>query len=276
MATRLYRTLPDELTEYADTAFAHFEVKGYTVRAEEHELGYPYTPTLVCKRKPSKLFLIVDFRIDSHKVRSWLSYCKSSGSDSRLAFCVPESNQVDEELQNTLRANKIGLYKVSPEYLTELVPAGDLAFQVELPILQDVPRRVQQLLGAAYDDFELSRWREGFGAACQVLENEAKKYLRKWSKTERIRITGKIGTPFKVLDDRSINRMTLGQLADMFSRIETPNNTDKTLGKTLRQINKDRVRLAHRKLQVRTERSLRLNVGRHMWVIVAALREMQE
>ena len=274
MGERMYRTLPDELTEYADVMRMHMKGKGYIVHVEGHQLGFPYTPTMWCKRDLARTFLEVDVSVSESRLRAWLAYCKSCGSDTRLAFCIPEGEHIKEEVQDRLRASKVGLYKVSTERAVELIVAGDLALQVQLPNLSDAPTEVRKLLGGAYEDFDHAKWREGFEAACRVLENEARKYLNKWSKTGRIRLVLKAGAPAKTPQNGRINKMTLGQLAIAFSQIETPNNDDKVLGQSLRQIRKDRVGVVHKRSHLKTEKSLRQNVGKHMWVIQAALLEI--
>jgi hypothetical protein len=50
MPTRVFKTLADELLVVADQAAEDFEVRGYKVHTERAELGYPFTPALVCTR----------------------------------------------------------------------------------------------------------------------------------------------------------------------------------------------------------------------------------
>jgi hypothetical protein len=76
------------------------------------------------------------------------------------------------------------------------------------------------------------------------------------------------------LTNQEIDRLTLGGLAATFVAIQAQNHADSIIGQALSRINKDRVGAAHFRARTRTERRLRANVGQHMWVIVAALREM--
>jgi hypothetical protein len=102
---------------------------------------------------------------------------------------------------------------------------------------------------------------------------EARKYLAKWSKTGRITILDRRGAPI-TLAAREINKLTMGQLASKFRSIQAQNHKDSVIAKALGRINKDRVGVVHHKRKATTEKRLRVNVGQHMWVIVAALKEM--
>lgn len=270
MPQRTYNTLPDELVEFADVVADHFEQRGYIVQVEKGELGYPYTPTLACKRgKISKVLIEIDSEIRRERITAWVRYGRSCGSDVRFAICLPDSVSVSNADQKYLREQQIGFFQVTTQSVIEQIAPADLALQVQLPELRNAPKAVRQLLGEAYDQFDRSHWREGFEEACRVLENEARRYLKRWSKTRRIQIIRRSGPV--TLTFPQINRMTMGQLAEVFGKIQTPNVTDNVLGRALKQINKDRIGVVHRKNSTVTEKRLRANVGRHMWVIFAAL-----
>lgn len=68
--------------------------------------------------------------------------------------------------------------------------------------------------------------------------------------------------------------MTLGQLAVAFGEIQNQNYTDSAVGKVLALLNRDRVGVAHHKRKATTEARLRRNVGKHMWNVAAALKEL--
>ncbi len=94
--------------------------------------------------------------------------------------------------------------------------------------------------------------------------------MRKWTRTGRITVLRKKGPV--VLTAKQIDRMTMGDLAAEFARIQNQNHADSMIGQALAKINRDRVNVVHRKSKTTTERRLRVNVGQHMWTIVAALK----
>jgi hypothetical protein len=269
MVSRTYRTVAVELVEYADVAADHFDTGGYKVYVERDEVGFPYTPTFVLKRRPTTLILEVSNKIQMDRLKDWVRYGKSCGSDTRIALCLPHTVNPAEDVAK-LRDQKIGLYLSSKDSVVEHLAPADLAFNVELPDRTALPPKVRELLGSAYDQFGRTQWREGFEDACYVLEAEARSYLKKWSKTGRIKILRK-GVPITLLP-RQIDRMTMGQLVVAFRRIQAQNHADSTVYKVLATLNKDRIGVVHHKKRARTEKSLRTNVGQHMWKIVAALK----
>ena len=108
--------------------------------------------------------------------------------------------------------------------------------------------------------------------ACQGLETEARRYLKKWTRTGRIKILRKKGPV--TLTNAQIDRMTMGQLAEAFRDIQAQNQADNVIGRALATINRDRVGVVHHKRKKVTERRLRANVGQHMWTIIAAMKEL--
>jgi hypothetical protein len=270
MPSRVYRTVAVELVEYADVAADHFDASGYKVRVEHDEVGFPCTPTFVLRRPPTTVILELSKRIQLDRLKDWMRYGKSCGSDTRVAVCLPDTSDVPAEDVEELRRCRIGLYVAHKNRVVEQVAPADLALNVELPDRTSLPPRVRELLGSAYDQFDRTQWREGFGDACYVLETEARTYLKKWSKTGRIKVLRK-GVP-TTLSASQINKMTMGQLVSAFGRIQAQNQADSTIHKVLGTLNKDRIGVVHHKKKAWTERRLRTNVGQHMWKIVAALK----
>jgi hypothetical protein len=170
------------------------------------------------------------------------------------------------------RQKGVGLYAAFDDKLVEHIAPADLALNVQLPEAKTLTRPVRQVLGAAYEQFERTQWREGFEEACQALETESRRYLKKWTRTGRIKILRKRG-PI-TLANRQIDKLTMGQLADIFRDIQAQNHADNVIGQALATINRDRVGVAHHKRRKATERRLRTNVGLHMWTIVAAMKEL--
>jgi hypothetical protein len=66
--------------------------------------------------------------------------------------------------------------------------------------------------------------------------------------------------------------MTMGQLAVDYANMQQQNHSDSVIAKALKAVNRDRVRVAHKKRTPAAERALRNNVGQQMWTIVGALR----
>jgi hypothetical protein len=273
MPRRTYNTIAVELVEYADRVADHFESTGYRVRVEHVELGRPFTPTLVCDRKPTTVLIDVVTRLDHGRVEAWVRYARSCGKDTRVAICVPHTVALSNSEVGKLSASGVGLYTVMADSVVEQCLPADLALNVALPEPRSLSKEVKTKLGSAYEKFNRQQWREGFEDACLALEVEARRYLAKWSRTGRIRILGKKGVP-GTLTTQEINKLTMGQLAVTFDRIQAQNHTDSLVAKALRRINKDRVGVVHHKGRAVVEKRLRTNVGQHMWVIVAALKEM--
>lgn len=272
MPHRSYNTVPDELLEYADVIAEDFGGRGYRVLVERNELGFPYTPTFVCTRGTTTIIVELDAQLQMARLESWVRYGRSCGKDTRLALCLPSSANIAAEQILLLQEKGIGFYSVLLDRLMEQHPPVDLALNVQLPELDSQPRRMRELLGSAYEQFARSHWRDGFEGACQVLETQARRYLKKWSRTGRVKILRKTG-PVS-LTNSVIDGMTMGQLARAFESIQAQNHSDKVIGEALAKINRDRVGVVHHRSRAVTERRLRSNVGQHMWVIFAALKEL--
>ncbi len=270
MPARTYRTIALELVEFADSAADHFDNSGYRVYVERDELGFPYTPTFLLKRKPTTVILEIANKIQFERLLDWARYCKSCGTDTRVAVCIPHTVDISADEREKIRVARIGLYVAYKGHLVEQLAPADLALNVQLPELAQMPQAVRELLGAAYEQFARTHWREGFEDACQVVETEARRYLKKWSKTGRIKVLRKGSSV--TLSQAAIGRMTMGQLANAFGRIQAQTHADSTIHKLLAGLNKDRIGVVHHKKKAWTEKRLRTNVGQHMWKIVAALK----
>lgn len=274
MPGRTYKTVGTDLVEYADRLFDHLEGLGYRVRLEYDELGYPFTPTFVCERKPTRVLVEISAKIERSRVEAWVRYAKSTGKDTRFAVGLPHQAVPDGGEIARLGEQDVGLYSIGEDRINELLPPGDLGLNVALPDANSLPNKLRVLLGSAYEQFGRQQWREGFEDACQALEVEARKYLAKWSKTGRIQIIDKNGNA-RTLTKTEINKMTMGQLAKTFNNIQAQNLNDSVIAKALNRLNQDRVGVVHHKKKALTEKRLRANVGQHMWVIVAALKKAQ-
>lgn len=267
----MFRTLPDNLVEHAEAALKHFEQYGYTVKAERDEVGFPQTPTLLCRRKRTTLILEVVSKIDFARLKEWVAYGRSYGGDFRAAVCVPEVVGVKADDEEALRNLGVGLYVVASEKLKERLQSSDLALNVELPQLGRLQKKIRKALGPAYEEFDKRQWLDGFETACKALEEEGRRYLKRHVARKRIQVIdqkGKVTTP----SPKQVNKMPLGTLAKQFSQIASKTRADSILEKAFTAVNKDRVAVTHFRSHRRTEDRLRRNVGRHMWTIVSAMK----
>ena len=273
MARFRFRTVPTELLEYAESVAEYFRHRGYRIYPEHYELGYPARPTLCCKRKGTTLIVEVNAKVPQASLDDWVRFAASASSDTEVALCLPNTININSSSMTFLQLRRIGLYVASAETCNERLAPADLALKVALPEISQLPRKVRELLGPVYEQFERAQWREGFKDACQVLEEQARRHLKKGIHSSRIVVLDKSGNA-KPLTDKTIDKMTLGALAIAFANIKTPNSADDLIAKSLMSINPDRVASTHHKVKKSTERSLRRNVGKHMWTIIAALKEL--
>jgi hypothetical protein len=268
-----FKTVSDDLLEYAEEAATDFENRGFRVKIEQDELGCPYTPTLLCKRQSTTIIVEVFSHILPEKIDNWVAYARSSGKDTRIAVCLPPETRVTPKIDQALRTTGVGLYTATGNgNLIEIIPPRDLALNIALPPLTTLPKKLKELLGHAYEQFDRSQWREGFEDACQTLENAARRHFKAGCRSGRITLVRRSG-PY-VPGPREIDKMTMGQLANAFSQIQSPTYADQIVGQALTKINRDRVGVVHRKSMIRTENRLRKYVGQHMWTIIAAMKQL--
>lgn len=258
--------MPDELLHVAEAAADYMSDRGFTVRPEHEDLGFPYCPTLFCRREHTTYVVEVVACLDPEKMRAWVSYGKSCGQDFRVAYAVSVEAGLQAGSRDLLAHDGLGLLELDSAVCEERVVALDLSLNVELPPLRSMSRDVRALVGRAYEHFDRGNWREGFEDAAQALEAEARRYLK--------RHAARIIFVSKPVTAREIDRMTLGALAKLFQRIQNQNLDDKQIGATLQAINKDRIGVVHHRGRRRSEKRLRANVGRHMWAICGAMKHV--
>lgn len=265
-----FRTVPEELLDHAEWVRAHFASRGHSVTPERIELGYPYTPTMLCRRQQTRLVLEVMGSIDIPRLREWVAYGKSAGQDFRVAVCIPTTVRLTDVQEEALRDLGVGCYVVADGNVDERLVASDLALNVQLPDLPRLPTKARTLLGPAYDQFSRGQWRDGFGEACQAFESEVRRYLKRHR--SRIRVQTKKGSAS--LSSQRIDKMSMGQLAGTFEKIQNLNRPDALIRDTLKTVNSDRVAVVHHRARKTTENRLRKNVGRHMWSLINAMKEV--
>jgi hypothetical protein len=272
MSVSKYTSLSIALSECADIVESYLVLRGYKVSIESHELGFPYTPTFLCKRIKTTLLVEIIATVDERRIGSFVGFAKSAGRDTRIALGHPKELNITAEIEKRLREQGIGLFAVDDGKVVERIAPRDLALNIQLPDLSQELPLVRAALGPAYEQFDRVQWREGFGDACQALENEARKYLTKNVRRGRISFIVK-GKP-KVYGIQQIGKMTLGQLGHAFANVVAKNHADSVIESALKMINRDRVGVVHKKSHAVTENRLRTNVGRHMYTILAALKEI--
>lgn len=270
---RHFLTVAEELLEHAECVADFFEARGYTVKIERTEIGYPYTPTLSCRRTPTKLLVELYATVPQDRLTAWGAYARSCSKDTRVALALPQDASRRPEDDAKLRELGIGLYLSDGTTTVEAIVPLDMALNVKLPELKTLPPKMRTVLGPVYEQFERSQWREGFGEACQAVEVLGREYLKAGVGTGRITLVTTAGKT-RNLTQAQIDRLTLGRLGEAFGQIQNQNYSDAAVGKVLTRINKDRVGVAHHKSKPSTEARLRKNVGQHMWRVIAALREL--
>jgi hypothetical protein len=273
MAKPKFITVPEELLEHAEAVAEWFDDRGWTVRPERPQIGAPYTATMTCTRRPTTTYVEVDTDVNISRVEEWHRYCLSSSKDTRIAVCVSGEAPRATAVDSTLQELGVGLYVSSGSSVMEMIAPKDVAVNIALPMLNTMPKKMRELLGDAYDQFDHSHWKEGFKEACGVLEVEARRYLTVSIESGRVVVLTEAGNVSQ-MTRKSIDKMTLGGLAGAFARIRNPNHADTVIAQVLDSVNPDRVGATHHKSQAATEARLRKNVGHHMWEVVAALKEL--
>ena len=273
MGKNNFNTVSETLMPIALNSLSDYESKGYKVKIEKNEIGFPYTPAFGATRDKTTMIVEIDEKLNFERLKSWVAYGKSSNKDIRIAVVIPEQKRSTIlEDEHKLRELGIGLYSSNQQDITQLIIPRDLSLNVELPELNKLPTIIRRWLGHSYDQFIRSEWREGFESACQILEVESKKYLLSGIKSTRLNFVTTRGP--RTFTKPEINKQTLGQLAGTFSLIQTKNHSDSIIEQSLSKVNKDRIGVVHHKNRNITEKRLRQNVGQHMWTIVAALKEI--
>jgi hypothetical protein len=230
---------------------------------------------MVCTRQGTTLIVEVTNTISRKALEDWNRFGSSCSADTQFALCVPHTRNVSGPEITLLQKFKAGLYVATASELDERIAPVDLALRMFLPDARTLPKRVRRLVGPVYEQVSRGQWREAFKRASQVLEEQCRRYLKAGivGPTPRIVVLKKSGQP-RVLDAKRINKLSLGQLADVFSQIQKPNQSDALIGQVLASVNPDRVNTTHFEGAKKTEKKLRANVGQHMWRILAALKAL--
>jgi len=269
-----FQTLSVDLAPLGNKALSYFRQRGYRVRVETKlDLGFPYTPTLACRRQQTTLVVEVVERPDRGRLNEWLGYARSSGQDFRLAIFMSDTREQDitPDDRNWISTQGIGLY-VSGTTVNQRSAPTDLALNVTLPDLASAPQALRELLAPSFEQIAGPDWRDGFLSACEILENLARTHLANGIRRRGIQLMGARGPQNPTL--AQVNRMTIGQLAKAYARIQSQTHLDAQVGQALERLNPDRVSATHRRRHANTERRLRTNVGRHMYTIFSVVKQL--
>lgn len=268
-----YLTVPSELLEQAHQIAEHFERYGYSLSPEYREPGYPSVPAMVATRHRRRETVIIEVQdpLDIARLEEWARFARSRDRDTRVVVCMPPNSKKPPDAELRLREAGVGVFTTTERGVIEVIPPVDQAIRLDLPDISAMPLKLRRLLGPAYQKFERGEWRDGFGDACQALEAEARRYLIDAVKAERVRFVDAKGR-YKTYSPKAIDKMPIGPLAGAFTEIEVQNKADSVILNALNHINPDRVGKVHRTWAAKTERSLRKNVPKHMWVVLEGLK----
>jgi hypothetical protein len=271
-----FRTVPEELLGVAAVAGAWLKNRGFQVKAEHNETGQPFTPTLYGKRSPKTIAIVeVDAKVVMDNMREWAAYGRSRTTDTRVWCAVAEDAKRTGKQDIQLKGLGIGLLLVAEGKASETIPPKDLAVNVELPNIEGLSPSLQKALGPVYEHFDRAEWREGFEEACLALEDAARKHLWKGIKAGRIAIVSSKGKE-EEFTKAKIDGFSMGDLTVRFSRIVKQTRADRIIGDALKQVNPHRIGVAHHKKKASAEAKLRRNVGTKMWLIIGALKKIEE
>lgn len=263
-----FLTIPEELSGVALAAAGGLEESGYSLRIEDPSLmGVPYLPTISATRAGTTMHVFVELNIPStSKLREVRAYCAAQRSDTRYALALPFHAAPAGELLAQVQRQGVGLYLAAPGSFHELSPPVDLTLNLNLPDLSRYPNPVRSELGPSWETCRRGQALEGFDDACVVLEGLARTYIIRHRKKRSLTFLSAPGR-VRTVSDANIRKMTMGQLAVLFSQIHNPNHPDTQLANVLSSLNPDRVRVAHKRRDGRSLGALRQNMHRHFWSI---------
>ena len=270
-----FQTVADELLGVAAAAAEWLESLGYKVTPERQQIGYPFTPSIYGKRSSTTAIVEVDSALVVDRVQEWVGYCRSCTGDTRVWCALPEDATRTGKQDRQIKDLGVGLLLVGDGGAIEMIAAKDLALNVVLPNIKSLPRRLQSALRPVYEHFDRAEWREGFQEACLALEDAARKHLWKGVRAGRIAVVTQGGKQ-EQLTRQKIDGLTMGQLAARFGRIVQQTHADRVIGDALQAVNPNRIGVAHHKRKAASEARLRRDVGNQMWLIIGALKEIDQ
>jgi hypothetical protein len=274
MSTADFKTIPEELLFAAEAARSHLATQGYDVEVEGRHLGFPLTPALICKRGHQTLIVEVASSLDEKRVGRWIKYARSQTKDTRLSIVIRPQETIASRAMTFAAKQNIGLCVYDDDTLTEVRQPADLAVQIDLPELDDLPEVIRPILAPAFMKFAQQDWRDGLSDAYQAAEDHSREYLKTEIDAGRVTIVVRRSRRNVTLTAQDVNGMTLGQLKDSFGLISNQTHKEAIIHGTLETLNKIRPKLAHHKHSDATETALRASVGNHMYTVITCLEEI--
>ncbi len=186
---------------------------------------------------------------------------------------MPDTGGISASALTEMRSLGLGLVTMGQTGLVEVVPPADLSLNISLPPLDRHSKGVRREFSKVHQKFGRGEWKEGFEAACKVLEKRSREYLTAQAQAGILNVPGKKGVA-KPVSIKEVQKMPMGALKDVFCNKLSPNQIDALLCSGLKRINPDRIQVAHAVTSSRLEQRLRNSVGRHMWTIDNLLRKL--
>lgn len=268
-----FNTVGSDLEGAAIAAVDYFRGKGFSVKIEPYEFDYPATPTVRCTRGSAKLFVEATSTFNQDVIDSWVAYAKTREKETSLALLVRIPPGLSLEEVAALKRQRIGLYSYSDSAIQEVVPPADLAVNISLPSISDLKRIHKLKLLSPFEKIDRGEWIDGFRDACQALEDTARELLKDGVRRGRVAFMRKNGNQITYTSVK-INKMTQGELARVYSEIQNPTQTDMVLCRALKMINKARIAAVHKTHSAKNNARMRMQIGKHLWTIVAAFRQL--
>jgi hypothetical protein len=269
-----FLTVPSEYLGHAEVVSRYYGSIGYRLRVEPVELAYPFTPTWTARMGHTLLIVEIQPRVEIERIRTWVGYAKACPRDTRVVIAVPDAVTLKPAVEQELVSLGVGVVVCSDLRAYEKLLAKDQSISIQLPGLRTLPVGVRRILAPTYEKFNRGEWREAFRSGCQVLETEARTHLKEGVSRGRIRFVNDQGRTVN-LTPNGIGRLPAGGLARAYGQIVSPNHAESLVEQALKQLNEDRVRLIHYENKPSTETRLRRNVGKHMFVIINALKALR-
>jgi hypothetical protein len=167
MPTKTYNWVPDDLVEVADEIRAWLLHRGYAVKVEKTSDGFPFPPTFHCTRnKLERILIEVLPDWQESRLQTWVAYAKTCRSELKVCVGVAHGLVLTPTTISKIRKAGIGLLRAGGQNTYFEIEPVDASMTVSLPPRAGLPQETRVLLGAAYDEFEMSR--SGSGAMLAI------------------------------------------------------------------------------------------------------------
>jgi hypothetical protein len=262
-----FLTVPHELQPIVRDCFNWLHENGFAIKIEHRLDHYPESATILASRDGNQYFYIFDAKVKLDRCKMWSGYGHSCSRPTYIVECIPETAKMSGKTIAQAKSIGVGLTLVTEEgQINEIVAPLDLTLNLKLPPLHGHRVVIKRALRPIEARFGRGEWKIGFEESCKLVEMRARDYMRREARAGNVRIIGKNGATKQVLE-AEIGRMPLGALAELFCNKLSQSQVDSILCSGLKQINPDRISVAHNIKDKRRERRLRDNVGKHMWTI---------